>query len=57
MFAPDHRAVADELLRVCRTGGTISMINWTPEGMVGDFFAPLALYIPAPPPGAQPPVM
>lgn len=57
MFAPDHRAVADELLRVCRTGGTISMINWTPEGMVGDFFAPLAPYIPAPPPGAQPPVM
>src|SRR5919109_821451 len=38
MFAPDHRKVADELLRVCRPGGTIGMINFTPEGLGGEFF-------------------
>ena len=30
MFAPDQQAVADELLRVCRPGGTIGMANFTP---------------------------
>ena len=25
IFAPDHRAVADEMVRVCRPGGTIGM--------------------------------
>src|SRR3954454_6215221 len=32
MFAPHHQQTADELLRVCRPGGSIAMINWTPEG-------------------------
>ena len=57
MFAPDHRAVADELLRVCRPGGTIGMINYTPEGGVGEFFELFARYAPPPPPGALPPVL
>jgi 2-polyprenyl-6-hydroxyphenyl methylase/3-demethylubiquinone-9 3-methyltransferase len=57
MFAPDHQAVADELLRVCRPGGTIGMINWTPEGWVGDFFRLFAPFSPPPSPGAQPPVL
>lgn len=57
MFAPDHRAVADELLRVCRPGGTIGMINFTPEGGVGDFFDVFAPYLPAPPPGSEAPVL
>ena len=35
IFAPDHQAVADELVRVCRPGGTIGMINFTPEGLAG----------------------
>src|SRR4051812_44896396 len=39
IFAPDHRAVAGELRRVCRPGGTIGMINFTPEGLAADFFA------------------
>ena len=30
IFAPDHRAVADEMLRVCRPGGTVGMLNFTP---------------------------
>ena len=57
MFAPDHRAVADELLRVCRPGGTIGMLNFTPEGTAGEFFAVLGRYMPPPPPGALPPVL
>ena len=42
MFAPDHRAVARELMRVTRPGGTIGMINFTPEGHAGDFFSTFA---------------
>jgi ubiquinone/menaquinone biosynthesis C-methylase UbiE len=57
IFAPDHQAVADEMLRVCRPGGTIGMLNFTPEGLLTDFFEALAPYSPPPPPGAQPPVL
>jgi SAM-dependent methyltransferase len=57
IFAPDHRAVADELLRVCRPGGTIGMINFTPEGLAASFFGLFAPYAPAPPAGTGPPVM
>jgi SAM-dependent methyltransferase len=38
IFAPDHRAVADELLRVCRPGGTIGLIALVPAGPVLDLF-------------------
>ncbi|WP_433317302.1 class I SAM-dependent methyltransferase [Micromonospora chersina] len=55
MFAPRHRAAADELVRVCRPGGTIGLVNWTPEGFIGQLFATMKPYAPAPPPGAQPP--
>jgi SAM-dependent methyltransferase len=57
MFAPDHQAVANELLRVCRPGGTIGMINYTPDGGVGDFFGVFVPYLPPSPPGVLPPVM
>jgi ubiquinone/menaquinone biosynthesis C-methylase UbiE len=56
IFAPDHQAVADELVRVCRPGGTIGMINFTPEGLAGEFFEVFGRYAP-PPAGAQPPVL
>jgi SAM-dependent methyltransferase len=55
MFAPHHQATADELVRVCRPGGTIGMVNWTPEGFIGNLFATLKPYAPPPPPGASPP--
>jgi len=55
MFAPHHRAAADELVRVCRPGGTIGLLNWTPEGFIGRLFAAMKPYAPPPPPGAQPP--
>lgn len=57
MFAPHHQCVADELVRVCRPGGTIGLIAFTPEGIGGEFFALLAPYVPPPPPGASPPVL
>ncbi|MFP5297999.1 MAG: class I SAM-dependent methyltransferase [Actinomycetota bacterium] len=55
MFAPHHDRSADELLRVCRRGGTIGLINWTPEGFIGQMFATMKPYAPPAPPGAQPP--
>jgi len=55
MFAPHHQAAADELVRVCRPGGKIGLLSWTPEGMIGDLFRTMGPFAPAPPPGAQPP--
>src|SRR2546430_8197971 len=55
MFAPHHQSSADELIRVCRPGGTIGLLSWTPEGFIGQLFATMKPYAPPPPPGAQPP--
>ena len=55
MFAPHHQAAADELARVCRPGGTIGLLSWTPEGFIGQMLATMKPYSPPPPPGAQPP--
>lgn len=55
MFAPHHQATADELIRVVRPGGTIGLINWTPQGFIGNLFATMKPYAPPPPPGASPP--
>ena len=55
MFAPHHQESADELVRVCRPGGTIGLVSWTPAGFIGQMFATMKPYAPAPPPGAQPP--
>ncbi len=57
MFAPRHQAAADELVRVCRPGGRIGLLSWTPTGMLGALFATMKPFAPAPPPGAQPPVL
>jgi SAM-dependent methyltransferase len=57
MFAPHHQASADELVRVCRPGGTVGLLNWTPEGFIGQMFAAMKPYAPPPPPGSQPPPM
>jgi SAM-dependent methyltransferase len=55
MFAPHHQDAADELVRVCRPGGTVGLLCWTPDGMAGALFATMKPFAPTPPPGAQPP--
>ncbi|HEX5862303.1 MAG TPA: class I SAM-dependent methyltransferase [Nocardioides sp.] len=55
MFAPHHQQSADELVRVCRPGGTIGVLNWTPKGFIGQLFATMKPFAPPPPPGASPP--
>jgi ubiquinone/menaquinone biosynthesis C-methylase UbiE len=57
IFAPRHQAVADEMLRVCRPGGTIGMLNFTPEGLITDFLGVFAPYMPPPPQGARSPAL
>jgi SAM-dependent methyltransferase len=54
-FAPRHDVVARELVRVCKPGGSIGLVNWTPTGMVGELFGIMGRYLPAPPPFASPP--
>jgi SAM-dependent methyltransferase len=55
MFAPHHEAAAGEMARVCKPGGTIGLLSWTPEGMIGALFRTMGQFAPAPPPGASPP--
>ncbi len=55
MFAPHHGPAADELVRVCRPDGTLGVLSWTPEGFIGQLFATMRGYLPAPPPGVQAP--
>jgi SAM-dependent methyltransferase len=55
MFAPHHQAAADELVRTCRPGGTLGLLSWTPEGMLGALFRTMGPFAAPPPAGAQPP--
>lgn len=49
MFAPRPERVAEELVRVCRSGGRIAMANWTPTGFIGKMFKLMGSYVPPPP--------
>ena len=55
MFAPRHRVVAGELARVCRPGGRIVLVSWTPQGQVGELFKIMGRYMPPLPDYASPP--
>ncbi len=52
IFAPDHRAVASQLARVCRPGGELALTAWTSEGEEDEFFRIIGSYAPPPPPDA-----
>ena len=53
MFAPNQEKTASELLRVTRSGGSIGMINWRPEGFIGELFRTIGKHVP-PPEGLKP---
>lgn len=57
MFAPRHRRVADEMTRVCRSGGAIVTATWTADGLFGAMSAASAPFMPPPPDFASPPVL
>ncbi|HZU47217.1 MAG TPA: methyltransferase domain-containing protein [Mycobacterium sp.] len=46
MFAPRHQRAANELVRVCRPGGKIGLISWTPDGFFGQMLATIRPYRP-----------
>lgn len=56
MFAPDHRATADELVRVCRPGGTIGLVAWEATGRAAGLMHAVARHGPPPAPGQGSPV-
>lgn len=49
MFAPRPERVAAEMVRVCRPGGRIMMVNWTASGLVGQMFKAIAKHVPPAP--------
>lgn len=55
MFAPHHERAAAEMSRVCRPGGRIGVLSWTPQGTIGRLFAAMRDFMPPPPEGASPP--
>ncbi|HEX6126274.1 MAG TPA: class I SAM-dependent methyltransferase [Pyrinomonadaceae bacterium] len=56
MFAPRPELTANELKRVCRSGGMIAMANWTPEGFIGQMFKTTARHL-SPPAGMPSPLL
>jgi ubiquinone/menaquinone biosynthesis C-methylase UbiE len=56
MFTPNQVQAANELKRVCKSGGKIGLANWTPEGFIGQVFKTLGKYLP-PPPGVKSPAL
>jgi SAM-dependent methyltransferase len=49
MFAPRPQVAATELFRVVRSGGTVGMANWTPQGYLGRQIDLASGYAPPPP--------
>lgn len=54
-FAPRHEVVARELLRVTKPGGTIGVVNWAPQGHLGQVLKAVGARMPKPPEYASPP--
>lgn len=48
MFTPQHEKPAQEMLRVCRSGGKIGLANWTPDSFIGGLFKIIGWYLPPP---------
>ncbi|HSJ18771.1 MAG TPA: class I SAM-dependent methyltransferase [Solirubrobacterales bacterium] len=54
MFTADHERAAGELTRVCRAGGTVGLVSWTPTGFIGRMLKTVGSHV-SPPPGVEPP--
>jgi SAM-dependent methyltransferase len=54
-FVPRHEVVTGELVRLCRSGGTIALGNWAADGYIGRFWTIMGPYSPPPPEFASPP--
>jgi SAM-dependent methyltransferase len=55
MYVADQTAAARELARVCAPGARMALTAWAPDSFMAAMGAALAAYLPAPPPGADPP--
>jgi ubiquinone/menaquinone biosynthesis C-methylase UbiE len=53
MFTPNHVHAANELMRVCRSGGRVGLTNWTRRGFIGQLFSTVGRHL-APPAGLTP---
>jgi ubiquinone/menaquinone biosynthesis C-methylase UbiE len=42
MFAGDQERAASEMIRVCRRGRRVGLVNWTPDGFMGQLFRTVA---------------
>lgn len=56
MFAPDHQRAADEIVRITRSGGTVGLASWTPDGFIGEMFRVITSHVPGKP-GVQSPLL
>jgi SAM-dependent methyltransferase len=56
MFTPNPQRSSAEMLRVCRSGGTIGLANWDPTGFLGDMFKVIGAHVP-PPAGVPSPML
>jgi ubiquinone/menaquinone biosynthesis C-methylase UbiE len=56
MFTPNPNRASAELIRVVRPGGRIGLVNWTPEGFVGQMFKVVGAHVP-PPAGVPSPLL
>jgi hypothetical protein len=45
MFAPDQSCAATEMLRVCRSGGTVGVATWAAEGFFGAILQATARHV------------
>jgi ubiquinone/menaquinone biosynthesis C-methylase UbiE len=56
MFAPNHERSAREITRVARSGATVGLASWTPDGFIGDMFRVISAHVP-PPAGVPSPLL
>lgn len=55
MFCADQDRTAAELVRVCKSGGRIGLVSWTPDGFIGQMFKTIGKHLP-PPAGVKSPL-